>query len=318
MDFISNLGNCQIVNLLAFAHNKFMELEEKKYWLGFSAFEGIGPVRFKLLWEYFGSAKSAFLAPAEVLEEVGLGKKLVEKFVFFRRSFDLDDYLHSLKHLGIITVCLPEKTYPPLLKEIEDPPPLLYIKVADLTAWEELLSLKVVSVVGTRKITDYGRKTTQTIVRGLVKKGFLIVSGLARGVDRVAHEAAIENMGKTLAIFGTGLETVYPSEHQALAEKIVKSGGALVSEFPLAAKISKGNFVTRNRIISGLSLGVVITQAAERSGSLITASFAGRQGREVFAVPGPVTSSLSAGTASLIQKGAKLVYNVGDILEELV
>ena len=166
-------------------------------------------------------------------------------------------------------------------------------------------------------MTEYGRQVTEMITRELVAKGLVIVSGLARGVDRVAHETTIYNKGITIAVTGTGLETVYPPEHKLLAEKIVQSGGMLISEFPLGAKLSAGNFPARNRIISGLCLGVVVTEASQDSGSLITASCAAEQGREVFAVPGPITSPLAKGVSTLIKKGAKLVNQVEDILEEL-
>jgi DNA processing protein len=328
-----------------------MDFEEKKYWVLFNVFEGIGPLRFKLLLDYFDSAKNAFNASEAILREIGLGEKLVTRFLNFRKEkFDIDSYFLRLEKLKIQVLCYEEENYPKLLKEIADKPPILYVKKAtaptdfdirrgnggispsvrsgkkDLLALQtparivrddNLLNRKALAVVGTRKVTSYGRQVTEMITEGLVNSGLVIVSGLARGVDEIAHETTIRNGGLTIAVLGCGLDLVYPPEHRDLADKIVESGGALVSEYPLGTPAVPGNFPARNRIISGLSLGVVVTEAAEDSGSLITASDAGEQGREVFAVPGPITSPLSRGTSELLKKGAKVVSGVEDILEEL-
>lgn len=294
-----------------------MDFKEKQYWVAFSTFEGIGPMRFKLLLDYFGSAKAAYNADRKQLMTIGLGQKLIEEFIDFRNKFNFDSYFFRLKKKGIEVVCAEEQSYPETLKEIYDTPPVMYVKIKEAGLISKIFSQKTIAVIGTRKMTNYGKEVTEKITSQLVKKGFVVVSGLARGVDRVAHETAIKNRGITVAVFGTGLESVYPPEHKALAAKIVESGGALISEFPLYAKITKANFIVRDRIISGLSLGVVVTEAAERSGAMVTARFAAEQGREVFAVPGPITSVTSNGTAELIKKGAKLVYNVQDILDEI-
>ena len=291
-----------------------MDLEEKKAWIAFSVFQGIGSVRFKLLLDYFGSAQKAFKASEKSLREIGLGEKLVKDFLSFRKNFDGNSSFLRLKRLGIKVLFAEEENYPKLLKEIEDRPPVLYVKAREI---DQIFSEKTIAVVGTRKVTDYGRQVTKTITKGLVEAGFVIVSGLARGVDKIAHETTINNEGKTLAVLGGGLDLVYPPEHQDLAKRIVESGGALISEFPLGQETAPGNFPARNRIISGLSLGVVVTEAAEKSGSLITASRAAEQGREVFAVPGSITSPLSVGTTELIKKGAKVVTGIDDILAEL-
>lgn len=293
-----------------------MDFEEKKYWVAFNVFEGIGPARFKLLLDYFGSAKSAFYAPEKELKEIGLGEKLVDKFINFRKNiFDNDSYFLRLEKLGVEVICSEEENYPKMIKEIENRPPILYVRSEkDIKI---LSAEKAVAVVGTRKVTSYGRQVTEMITEGLVSAGLVIVSGLARGVDKIAHETAMRNNGLTIAVLGNGLDLIYPPEHKDLAKGIVESGGVLVSEFPLGTQAMPGNFPARNRIISGLSLGVVVTEAAEDSGSLITASNAAEQGREVFAVPGPITSPLSKGTSELIKKGAKLVSGVEDILEEL-
>lgn len=298
-----------------------MDFEEKKRWVAFNVFEGIGPARFKLLLNYFGSAKKAFDAPEKELREIGLGEKLVLRFINFRKSFDSDSYFLRLRKLGIEILCDDEENYPKLLKEISDKPPVIYVKslpnIKSLASRGNIFEKKAVAVVGTRKVTGYGRQVTAMITEGLVAAGLAIVSGLARGVDEIAHETAIDNNGITIAVLGCGLNIVYPPEHKKLTERIMESGGAIISEFPLDRPAVPGNFPARNRIISGLSLGVVVTEAAQDSGSLITASNAAEQGREVFAVPGPITSPLSGGTSELIKKGAKLVSGVEDILEEL-
>ena len=291
-----------------------MDLEEKKAYIGFNVFEGIGPARFKLLYDYFGSTKRAFDAPEKDLREINLGEKLILRFINFRRGWNGASYFLRLKSLGIEVLCSGEESYPKLLKETADFPLVLYIK--GLRKFS-LNDQKAIAIVGTRKVTAYGREVTAMITRGLVKNNFVIVSGLARGVDKIVHEETINNHGLTIAVLGCGLDIIYPPEHQELANNIVSSGGWLISELPLGTLPEGKNFPARNRIISGLSLGVVITEAAEKSGSLITASFAAEQGREVFAVPGPITSSLSEGTAELIKKGAKAVSKVEDILEEL-
>jgi DNA processing protein len=289
-------------------------MSEKEYWVAFNVCQGIGPVRFKLLLEYFGSAQKAFEAPVEELIKIGLPKNLVSKFADFRKNFDPVSYFIRVEKMGIKILTSEDKYYPKLLKEIQDYPTVLYVKSKSLN---DIFLKKAIAVVGTRTPTDYGRKATETIVKQLVTSGWVIVSGLARGIDRAAHQTAIKNNGLTIAVLGTGFDNIYPPENKSLAEKIVETGGAVISEFPLGAKIEPGNFPARNRIISGLSLGVVVTEAACDSGSLITASWAANQGREVFAVPGPVTSKFSAGTSELIKKGAKLVWDVNDILEEL-
>jgi len=292
-----------------------MDFEEKKYWVLFNLFEGIGPRRFGLLLKFFGSAKAAFEAPEKEWREIGLGESLVEKFLNFRKEkFDIDSYFLRLEKLKIRAICSEEENYPKLLKEIDDYPPVLYVQIDGNF---DIFAKKTIAVVGTRKVTGYGRQVTEMITEGLATAGLVIISGLARGVDEIAHKTTLRVGGLTVGVLGCGLDLVYPPEHKELAQKIVEAGGALVSEFPLGKPALPGNFPARNRIISGLSLGVVVTEAAEDSGSLITASCAAEQGREVFAVPGPITSPLSKGTSELLKKGANLVGGVEDILEEL-
>jgi DNA processing protein len=227
------------------------------------------------------------------------------------QSFDVEKYLKLILDKKVKITTLEDNSYPELLKEISDPPPVLYMK------GEIPKNDRVIAVVGTRKITNYGKEATEVLVRDLVAAGFTIVSGLARGVDSHSHRVTIGNEGKTIAVLGGGVDKIYPQENEALAAEIASGNGAVISEFPLGMGSVPGNFPARNRIISGLSLGVLVTEAGEDSGSLITAGCAGEQGREVFAVPGPMYSKLAKGPAALIKQGAKLVMNVEDILEEL-
>lgn len=292
----------------------FQMENDKKYWLAFNAFFLIGPKKFALLLKYFGSAKIAWEVPDKEIREINLGTKTTEKFLLFRKTFDIGKYLQKIEKEGITVLTLNDKDYPKLLKEIADPPPVLYVKTnLSLTG---LFQKQAIAIVGTRNISSYGRVVTQKITQELVDRGITIVSGLARGIDVCSHKAAIEAGGLTLAVLGSGIDQIYPAEHLRMAEEIVRNG-ALISEFPLGMRAFPGNFPVRNRIISGLSQGVVVTEAAEKSGTMITASYAADQGREVFAVPGPITSPLSAGTSALLKKGAKLVTGVADILEEL-
>jgi len=278
--------------------------DEKRYWVAFSVFPGIGPVRFRLLLEHFGSAKKAWEAP------------LSDKFIHFRKTFDIDEYLEKLEHLHVSVLTLNDPKYPKLLKEISDPPFLLYIRGKN--TGEPINLDQTIAVVGTRNITRYGEEVTRKIVKGLVANGFTIVSGMAYGVDAVAHQTAIDSGGKTIAVLGCGIDIIAPEGNARLYRGIGEEGhGAIVSEMPLGLRPDKGMFVARNRIISGLSLGVVVTEGAGDSGALITARNAGEQGREVFAVPGPITSTYSRAPAQLIKKGATLVETVEDILDEI-
>lgn len=294
-------------------------MDERRFWLAFSAFPGVGPVRFALLLSHFGSAKKAWEASTGDLFKINFGEKLTAKFDSFRREFSVEGYAKKLKDEEVSFLILIDEKYPKLLKQISDPPFVLYIKGKstsndDKKPWD---INKSIAVVGTRKITNYGREVTELLTKQLVSAGLTIVSGLAFGVDAAAHQAAIEMGGKTIAVLGCGVDCVNPPSNKWLYEKIIDGNGAVVSEMPLSHEPSRGLFPARNRIISGLSLGVLVTEGAKDSGALITASDAAAQGREVFAVPGPITSSLSQGPTQLLKKGAKLVSTVEDILEEL-
>lgn len=288
---------------------------ETACWVGFSVFPGVGPVRFRLLLEYFGSAKKAWEASPSVLKKIKLGDRLTDEFVAFRKKFDFDEYLRSLEKLHVSVLTLHNPKYPTLLKEIPDAPFLLY--VLGKNTGTPIDMTRTIGVVGTRLITPYGRDVTERLVEGLVAYGFTIVSGLAYGVDAVAHQAAIDAGGKTIAVLGCGIDIIAPPSNTDLYHTIADGHGAILSEMPLGMRPNKGLFPARNRIISGLSLGVVVTEGAGDSGALITARNAGEQGREVFAVPGPITSKYSRGPAKLLKNGAKLVESVDDIIEEL-
>lgn len=282
------------------------------YFVALAAAPGIGPTKFKILLKFAKTAKEVWIENEKNLKKI-LGEKTATNFIKYRAKTDPKEYLDRILSKNISLMTIEDKNYPKLLKEIHDPPPVLYVR-GELTP---VLFRKSIAVVGTRKMTNYGREVTEVLVRDLVVAGFTVVSGLAYGVDSFAHRVTIGNNGKTIAVLGGGVDKVYPSENEALAKEIERGNGAVISEFPVGMDSMPGNFPARNRIISGLSLGVLVTEAGGASGSLITAGLAGEQGREVFAVPGPIHSQFSHGPSALIKQGAKLVTSVNDILEEL-
>lgn len=284
-------------------------MEEKKYYLGFSAFSGIGPVKFKTLLNEFGSAKNIWQVSFNDLSKI-VGDNLAQRFDKFRNNFSLIDYEKKLIDKKVWFLCLNDKDYPKLLKEIPNPPIVLYGK------GKLPVNDRIIAVVGARKTTQYGREVTRIITEELVQNGFIIVSGLALGVDAVAAMATIEQGGKTIAVLGSGVDMCHPSTNIGIYNSIVKNSGSVISEAPLGQTPTKGLFPARNRIIAGLSLGVLVTEGEEDSGSLITADYAFKFNRKVFAVPGPINSRFSKGPYKLIQKGATLVTSVEDVLEE--
>ncbi len=289
-------------------------MQEKSYWLGFSSFSGIGPGKFVKLLNEFGTAEKAWKADLSSLEKV-LGKALTPQFIDFRDKFSISDYEKRLKKVGVSFLILTDKDYPKLLSQIKKPPFILYVKGE--FSFNSAENLKTIAVVGTRRITEYGKQVTESLTTDLVNNGFVTVSGLALGVDATAHKATIANKGRTIAVLGCGVDCCYPRENQRIYTNILESGGAIVSEYPLGEPPSKGSFPSRNRIISGLSQGVIVTEGAADSGALYTATDAFENNRPVFAVPGPITSSLSKGPHSLIAKGAKLISGAEEILAEL-
>lgn len=290
-------------------------MDERFYWLGFSCFSGIGPVRFGKLLEYFGDAKAAWEASLDDLKGSGIGGIVSQNFVEFRRKFSISSYVDELRDAKVRFFAMRDLEYPRLLSQIKNPPIVLYVK-GDLD-FGLLDQHKTVGVVGTRKITTYGEQVTRLIVGDLVDAECVIVSGLAVGVDSCAHRETIERMGKTIAVLGSGVDLCTPSENINLYKKIIDSGGVIVSEFPLGQEPVKGSFPSRNRIIAGLSDAVLVTEGAIDSGALITAEDAFKNNRKVFAIPGPITSNYSRGPNSLIARGAIQVTAASDILRML-
>jgi DNA processing protein len=286
-------------------------MEEKKYWVGFNLIKGIGAVRMQGLVAYFGDLESAWRADAFQLGEAGLGAKVVERVLAARESVDLNQVWAKIEAQGIKILTWADEEYPSRLREIEQPPPVLYLRGEYLQD-----DLFAVAIVGTRKVTPYGRQLTEEIASFLAANGITVVSGLARGVDAIAHQTALKAGGRTIGILGSGVDKIYPPEHRALAEQMMERG-AIISDYAVGTPPDASNFPPRNRIISGLSLAVVVIEAAETSGALITAEFAAEQGREVFAVPGSIFAPQSKGTNRLIQKGALPLLTPDDLMQAL-
>ena len=282
-------------------------------WIALNMTPGVGPRAATKLLERFGSADAVFHARRPELESMRLKPETIDSIIkneFHEkaaREFDL------VKQIGGDVLILDDGSYPALLREIDDPPPVLYVK----GDWQACFDLPAVGIVGSRMCSTYGENASEMLARDLASRGICVVSGLARGIDSAAHRGAIRGKGKTVAVMGTGIDAVYPKENTGLVREILESGGAVVSQFPLGTPPLKDNFPYRNRIISGLSLGVLIVEASERSGSLITARLAMEQNREVMAVPGNITSANSFGTNYLIKSGAKLVQQWQDVVAEL-
>ncbi|MCQ3931429.1 MAG: DNA-protecting protein DprA [Chloroflexi bacterium] len=289
-------------------------MHREHYWVGFNLVKGIGPSRLRALWVYFDhDMEAAWNAAPQELLSAGLGDQALNTFLKFRKEPNLDPIFDKIQRAHAHVCTLDDDEYPTLLRELPDGPPLLYIRGRIFP--EDDLAL---AMVGTRKATTYGLEIARRIATAMAHAGVTVVSGLARGLDTVSHEAALAAGGRTIAVMGNGIDQLYPSENRALATKIIDEGlGAIVTEYPPGTPPLAENFPARNRIISGLSLGVLIVEAPKSSGALLTAQSALDQGREVFAIPGNITSPNSEGTNSLIQDGAKLVMRPEDILEEL-
>ena len=292
-----------------------LSLDELAYWVAFSRILGIGPIRFKLLLDYFHEdIAAAWKADSKELAQAGLDTKTIDGFLKQRTTSKPQQELEKLERLRIRVLTLKDKDYPDLLKELINAPPVLYI-AGTFKKEEDRFAL---GIVGTRKVSSYGRQVTEQFARELAEGKVTVVSGLAHGIDTIAHTATLDAGGRTLAVLASGLDTIYPADNLGLARRIVESGqGALVTEFPLGIKPDGRNFPARNRIISGLSQGILVTEAPKQSGALITANFALEQGRDVFGVPNSIYSPGSVGVNKLIQDGAHLVTNVQDILMAL-
>ena len=282
---------------------------EKVFKIWLSAVKGIGYKNFVQLMEFFKTAEEVYKAKEiDIFRAVG-SKKLAQKIIEAQKLNPFD-YIERLQNLKISVYTLEEEEYPEELKNIYDPPPVLYLK-GNINLKDNLC----IAMVGSRNATFYGKQVAQKLAHELSERGITVVSGMARGIDSFSHIGALKERGKTIAVLGNGINIVYPRENKKLMEQISEEG-LLVSEFPLDTSPLPQNFPLRNRIISGLSLGVVVIEAGIKSGSLLTAQFALEQGKEVFAVPGNITSAYSRGTNELIKQGAKIVIGVEDILEE--
>lgn len=277
-------------------------MDSRAYFLGFSVFPGIGPQGMQKLLTYFGSAKGAWTANEKDLKAAGLSESLIGKLFDFRTKFSLQEYAEKLKQKHVDFVTTRDEEFPKPLRALRSCPFVLYFRGNKTLLTNEHL----LAVVGTRKITGYGHKVTEQFVSTLVDSGFVIVSGLALGVDAVAHQTTLASGGQTIAVLGSGVDICFPASNRRLYESILEKGGLIVSEYPLGMAPSVGSFPARNRIIAGLSQGVLVTEGALDSGSLITAEWSLKLGRPVFAVPGPVTSTLSQGPYALLEKGALL------------
>jgi DNA processing protein len=285
--------------------------EQKPYWLGLNLVKGIGAIRMKRLIVFFGEASAAWHASPSMLAQAGLSRRIIDNFIQVRREIDPGRIIQDLAAKDIQVLTWLDLAYPVRLKEIDAPPPVLYVR-GELHPEDEW----AVAVVGSRRITPYGRQVAQEIASFLARNGVTVISGLARGVDTVAHTEALQTGGRSLAVLGNGIDRMYPPENRKLANRLIENG-ALISDYPPGTPPEAANFPPRNRIISGLSLAVVIIEAGERSGALITASFAADQGRDVFAVPGGIHARQSRGTNYLIQQGARPLLKPEEILESL-
>ncbi len=287
------------------------ERKDIKYWVGFSLIPGIGWVKFAQMEDHFGDLGDAWKASPGELKRAGLESATIRAIEAWRPRLSPDAEMEKLGKYGVSVHTCKDSDYPSRLKEIYDYPPVLYVR-GDFAPQDEWC----LAVVGTRRATVYGRQVTEELVTALAQSNVTIVSGLARGIDTVAHQAALEAGCRTIAVFACGLDGVYPGENTHLARRISQQG-VLISEYPLGTRPRAENFPRRNRIMSGVSLGVLVIEADESSGAMITARMALEKNREVFAVPGSILSPASRGSNLLIQEGAKLVRAYTDILEEL-
>ena len=288
-------------------------MDERAYWVLLNSATGIGPTRFQRLLELCGDARGAWEASDLELAAAGLERRSIDSLRRLRQRITPAAMSARLARLGVTALTLLDDTYPVSLRQVADPPPVLFVR-GRLRPTDE----RAVALVGTRRATAYGRAVAERLARELAAAGVTVVSGLAKGVDTAAHQAAVQAGGRTLAVLGNGLDQVYPPENAGLARDIVeRDAGALVSEFAPGVPPDAINFPRRNRIISGLSQITVIVEAGEKSGALITADFALEQGRDVLAVPGSIFSPTHAGANSLLKQGAMPVTSVDDVLELL-
>ena len=285
-----------------------------KYLNALNKIDGLGCKKLKQLMNFFGSSEKVWTASQTELEKSGIGESVAEKIVTQRPNINPDEEWAKIEKENILVFSIQDENYPTLLKQIPDSPYIIYMR-GNL----DCLNLPMIAIVGSRKLTAYGNQVARSFARDLANNGICVVSGLAFGVDACAHLGALDAKGKTIAILGNSLDnaSIGPRSNFQLAQEILENGGLLISEFPIETKGAVWTFPSRNRIMAGMSMGTLVVEAAEKSGSLITANLALDYNREVFAVPGPIFSPQSVGTHKLIKSGAKLVASVADILEEL-
>jgi DNA processing protein len=286
--------------------------DERIYWLALALTPALGPTRIRKLIERFERAENVFQASLTELEATGIPAAAAQSVALGKSLQAAEEERVKTEAAGAQIVYVADERYPERLKEIYDPPAVLYVR-GDAT----LLSEPGIAVVGTRHPTPYGIGMSERLACDLANRGLTIISGMARGVDTAAHRGALKANGKTIAVWGTGIDVVYPRGNKKLAQGILDAGGAIISEFPIGTFAAPQNFPIRNRVISGLSIGVLVVEAAEYSGTRVTSRCAIEQGREVFAVPGNVTNKNSWGPNTLIKQGAKLTATWEDVWEEL-
>lgn len=285
---------------------------EKIYFNAFNQISQIGSVRFRKLLNYFPNLETAWHAPSSEFLKAGLEELVVSKIITDRNQIDPEAEFAKLTKLNIRLLTYFDSSYPKLLKEIPNPPIVLYM-LGEFAPSDEM----AIAVVGSRKFSPYGKQVVEDLTRDLVRANITIVSGLALGIDALAHRTALQYEGRTIAVLACGLDAIYPAFNRLVAEKILHGHGVIISELPLGTPPLKHHFPHRNRIISGLALGTIVIEAAEDSGALITANHALEQNRQVFAVPGSIYNPVSKGPNNLLKMGAKLVTSAADILEEL-
>ncbi len=291
-----------------------MTRNNASYFVAFSHCMGIGPLRFDRLLNHFKDVDKAYNASQKELRKL-FGRVLTDKFIQFRNEFNIEEKLEEFKNKRIVVLTREDRRFPRPLKEISDSPICLYVKgdIDDFDFEKHYLF----AVVGTRKPTSYGVNIARKLTYELAFAGFTIVSGLALGIDAAAHTAALDAKAKTIAILGCGVDIAHPPSNKYLYDKIIQTGGLIISEFPPGMISLKGLFIARNRLISGLSRGILVVEGAKDSGALTTARFGAEQGKEVFAVPGPITSEMSEAPNLLLKEGVRMVTSIDDILQEL-
>ena len=287
-------------------------MEEKIYWIWLTRIKKVKPSFLYILLTKYKNLENLWKKTKKELITDGVDKKIAEEITNNEYKKDLNKDICYMKENNIDIITILNEKYPKKLKQIYDPPIAFYLK-----GNKEILNDTSIAIIGSRLCSDYGKYVAEKLACQLSKNKITIISGLAKGIDAKAHNGAIRANNTTIAVVGCGLDTVYPKENEKLYDKIIKSNGAIISEYPIGTKPLSENFPARNRIISGLSDGVIVVEATNRSGALITVDFALEQGKEIYVVPGSITSVQSLGTNNLIKQGAKVITNVNDVLEDL-